>query len=197
MASLMAHQQLQAHSACQWLGFSQLPFAVYQDSCHLSQSTTNHEQKTHSRSDRKQMQHTGWREHLCVSKCTWYMGDTVITIRIQLFTNLFSEGHLGFILLLSIELAALSSAGFMLWRHSATKLGCPRKIRLEIKVIFLFFRTCHEWQHLHHVPVQGRAQEPRAHQPNKGSWPLIPPVAINSIWCMFQFHPITWASLYM
>lgn len=47
MASLMVHQQLQAHSACQWLGFSQLPFRVYQDSCHLSQSTTNHKQQAH------------------------------------------------------------------------------------------------------------------------------------------------------
>lgn len=153
--------------------------------------------KPTSRCDRKQMQDTGWMEHLCLKKCTWYMCDTVITIGIPLFTNWFLEGRLGFILLSSIKLAALSSAGLMLWRHSATKLAMSKENQTRNQSNFFVLRTCHEWQHPHHVPVQGRAQEPPAHKPSKGSWPLIPPVAINSIWCIYQFHPITWASLYM
>lgn len=160
MASLMAHQQLQAHSACQWLGFSQLPFRVYQDSCHLSQSTANDEQQTHERIWQETEARHRLHEASLPCKIHRYMRDTVRTTRIQLLTNLFLEGQLGFILLLSIELAALSSAGLMLWRYSATKLWCPRKIRLEIKVIFLFFRTYHEWYHFLDVPVQGRAQKP-------------------------------------
>lgn len=129
----MVHQQLQAHSACQWLGFSQLPFRLYQDSCiclNLQLWATN---PCADLTGNRCTPQLAW--SIPVTKCTWYLSDAVWTIRIQLFTNLFLEGRLGFIILL----AALSSAGLMLWRHSATKLGCPRKIRLEIKVISLFF----------------------------------------------------------
>lgn len=131
----MVHQQLQAHSAWEWLGFSQLPFRLYQDSCiclNLQLWATN---PCADLTGNRCTPQLAW--SIPVTKCTWYLSDAVWTIRIQLFTNLFLEGRLGFIILL----AALSSAGLMLWRHSATKLGCPRKIRLEIKVISLFFRT--------------------------------------------------------
>lgn len=68
------------------------------------------------------------------------MSDTVITIRIQLFTNIF-RGRVGFY---SFVIHRVGSTEFS-WLNAletfATKLGCPRKIRLEIKVIFLFFRS--------------------------------------------------------